>query len=93
MIATRGDELYIKQVTCGACRRVLGQGFAGHLSHMNETQLRALQKQLGLGDDMPLLESTEKWTSFFGDERGKGTLTELAAKVESEKSSKSGRGR
>jgi hypothetical protein len=91
MIATRGDELYIKQVTCGACRRVLGQGFAGHLSHMSEAQLRELQKQLGLGDDMPVLESTEKWTSFCGDERGKGTLTALASKAESETGT--GRGR
>jgi hypothetical protein len=92
LIATRGDELYIKHVTCGACRRVLGRGFMGHLSHMHETQLRELQKQLGLGDELPVLDSAEAWTNFCGDERGKGALTQIASKTEGEAAG-GGRGR
>lgn len=90
LIATRGDALYIKQVTCGACRRVLGRGFAGQLSHMSEAQLRELQTQLGLAQDLPLLEDAAKWTSFCADERGKAALTQIASKAEGEAG---GRGR
>jgi hypothetical protein len=92
LIATLGEQLFIKQVTCGACRRVLGKGFAGHLSHMSEVQLRELQTELGLGTDMPTLDSAEKWASFASDERGKGALTQIASKSEGETAT-SGRGR
>ncbi|HVI03465.1 MAG TPA: hypothetical protein VM869_32450 [Enhygromyxa sp.] len=92
LIATRGDELYIEHVTCGACRRVLGQGFMGHVSHLSEDQRRELQTRLGLDGAMPVLDSTEAWASFCADERGKGALTQIASKTEGEAAS-GGRGR
>ena len=83
-VALVGQRLYIRQVTCGACRRVLGQGFAGHLAHLSEEQMRAVQAQLGLSEDMPLLNTPDQWRSFASDERGKGALTEIAGKTEGE---------
>ncbi|MFO7565613.1 MAG: hypothetical protein R6X02_23420 [Enhygromyxa sp.] len=90
MIATQGEALYIRHVTCGACRRVLGQGFRGHPSRMSEDQLRQMQAQLGLADDAPLLDSAEKWASFCEDEAGKRALAEIASKAEGDAD---GRGR
>jgi hypothetical protein len=77
MIAVRGDELYIRHVTCGSCRRILGQGFVGHLSHMNAEQVAAMQATLGLGEDVELLDSGEKWASFARGEAGLAMLTEI----------------
>lgn len=82
MIAVLGDQLFARQVTCGRCRRVLGQGFAGHLSHMSAEQIAAMQTQLGLGEEVPALDSAEKWTSFARDAQGKATLTTLAGRTE-----------
>lgn len=82
LIAVRGDQLFVRQVTCGMCARVLGQGFAGHLSHMSAEQLAAMQTQLGLGDEIPTLTSVEAWTSFASAEQGKATLTTFAGKAE-----------
>ena len=90
MIAVQGEQLFIRHVTCGACRRVLGQGFSGWLPHLSEVQLRELQTRLGLGTDTPLRDSAETWTSFCGDEQGKAALTQLASKTEGETG---GRGR
>lgn len=79
-LAIRGeDELYIRHVTCGQCRRVIGQGFSGHLAAMSPEQIRELETQLGLAEDMPVLETTETWKSFAGDPRGSEALTKLAA--------------
>lgn len=82
LIAIRGEELYIKHVTCGACRRVLGQAFTGQLAHMSETQVRGMQTQLGLADDTPLLASADAWQSFCIDDAGKAALAQLAEKSE-----------
>jgi hypothetical protein len=82
LIATRGDELFIKHVTCGSCRRVLGQGFAGHLSHMSEDQILGVQAQLGLGDDVGVLATGTDWASFARDERRNEVLTEIATITE-----------
>jgi hypothetical protein len=90
MIATRGEALYIRHVTCGGCRRVIGQGFFGYPSRMDASQLRAMQAQLGLGDDAPLLDSAEAWTRYCEDPAGKATLTKIAGKAEGDAG---GRGR
>lgn len=84
LIATRGDQLYIKQVTCGGCRRVLGQGFVGQPSQMSEAQLRELQTRLGLGTELPVLASTEAWASFCAGQPGEHVLTQIASKTEVE---------
>lgn len=90
MIATHGEALYIRHVTCGACRRLLGQGFSGYPARMSEAQLRAMQTQLGLAEDTPLLDSAEAWARFCEDEAGKAALTKIAGKAEGDAG---GRGR
>jgi hypothetical protein len=81
VISLVGATLYIKHVSCGSCRRVIGQGFSGELDTLSDEQLRALQSKLGLAGDSPLLDSPESWRSFCGQDPGKATLTKLAAAV------------
>jgi hypothetical protein len=80
-IGISGNTLYIRHVTCGACRRVMGLGFIGHLDHMTSDQQRAVQKQLGLPDSAPLLETTEAWAVYAKTEAGIAALTEIAKKA------------
>jgi hypothetical protein len=81
-ISLEGETLYIEKVTCGSCRRVIGDGFSGDLDALNDEHLIALQVKLGLSLEAPLLDSAEAWRSFAGDERGKGMLMELSASVD-----------
>jgi len=84
LIVLRDDELYIRQVTCGACRRVLGQGFAGQLSQLSPAQIGAVQVQLGLGPDLPALTTPEQWVEFTSGPKGVAALTTIASKTEGE---------
>lgn len=77
-ISLDGETLYIERVTCGSCRRVMGQGFSGDLSMMNDTQRRAVQNKLGLGRDVPVLGSAEAWRSYASQDPGKAALTKLS---------------
>lgn len=76
-----GETLYIRQVTCGSCRRVIGQGFRGDLVALSDEQLRALQTKLGLAADAPLLDSAAGWRRYASGEPGKTALTELSKTV------------
>jgi hypothetical protein len=77
-LAIEGETLYIRHVTCGACRRILGDGFRGQPAQMSEKQLREMQTRLGLGVEMPLLDSTEAVERFASDERGQAKLGEIS---------------
>jgi len=77
-VAIDGDELYIKQVTCGSCARVLGQGFRGALSSMSEAQIRAVEDRLGLPEGRDVLTSTAQWREYAASEAGTEALTELS---------------
>jgi hypothetical protein len=76
-----GETLYVKQVTCGSCRRVIGWGFSGELDALSDEQLRALQVKLGLAVDAPLLDSPDAWRSYVAGKPGKSALTELSKNV------------
>lgn len=78
VILLDGETLYIKAVTCGACRRVMGNGFAGVLTALSDEQLRALELGLGLAADAPLLDSAAAWRGYVDSEPGKTALTELS---------------
>lgn len=78
VILLDGETLYIKAVTCGACRRVMGNGFAGVLTALSDEQLRALEIGLGLAADAPLLDSAAAWRGYVDSEPGKTALTELS---------------
>jgi hypothetical protein len=81
IILLDGGTLYIKQVTCGSCRRVIGWGFSGQLDILNDEQLLALQVKLGLGFEAPLLDSADAWRHFTAQDSGKAELTELSKTV------------
>ena len=81
-IAVEGDELYIKQVTCGSCARILGQGFRGSLSSMSDEQVAAVQARLGLPEDAPKLTSTQRWRDYAGEGAGAEALTAISTKTE-----------
>lgn len=73
-----GETLYIKWVTCGSCRRVIGHGFGGTPTALSDEQLRALNTKLGLPADAPLLDSADAWRRYADGEPGKAALTELS---------------
>jgi hypothetical protein len=77
VIMLDGETLYIKKVTCGSCRRVIGWGFSGQLDALSDEQLRALQTKLGFGREPTLLDSAEAWRNFAGGD-GKDTLTRVS---------------
>lgn len=79
VIALDGETIYIKKVTCGNCRRVIGQGFMGDLSALSDTQIRDLQDKLGLGREAPLLDTAQAWRSYVSNDAGYAALTKLAA--------------
>ncbi len=76
-IATRGDELYIKHVTCGACRRIIGRGFVGYPARMSAEQLREVQGRLGLAAELAPLTDTAAWAEYCRSEAGERALTQL----------------
>jgi hypothetical protein len=76
-----GETLYIKWVTCGSCRRVIGFGFSGDLAAMSDEQLRAMQTKLGLARDAALNDSAAGWRRYVTGEDGKAALTELSKRV------------
>jgi hypothetical protein len=82
VIKLDGETLYIEKVTCGSCRRVIGQGFSGQLDVLSDEQLRALQTKLGLGREPPLLDTAEAWRAFAGQDPGKALLTKLSTAVD-----------
>ncbi len=77
-IALRGDELWIGHVSCGDCRRVLGEGFAGHIGQLSKDQMLAVQERLGLGQDVGVLSSPEAWRSFVASDSGRALLEAIA---------------
>lgn len=81
-VAVDGDDLYIKQVTCGSCARVMGQGFHGALSSMREEQITAVQARLGLPADSDPLTSVDRWRRYCIDGAGSEALTALSTRNE-----------
>lgn len=81
-IAVDGEMIYLRHVTCGACRRELGDGFRGQLSAMTAEQTQAMQAKLGLDASMPVLDTAEKWENFASDARGEPALKAIASKTD-----------
>jgi hypothetical protein len=81
-VAIHGETLYLRHVTCGSCRRVIGQGFSGAVARMTEDQRAAMQAKLGLAAELPVLADIEGWRAFASDERGAAALTELSTNTE-----------
>jgi len=63
-IAARGEQLFVAWVQCGACRRILGNGFVGRLDLLEAAQVLHVQQTLGLPADIPALRTAEAWASF-----------------------------
>ncbi len=62
-VAVLGEELIVRKVTCGNCRRVLGEGFTGRLDLLAEGQVLDVQARLGLPEG-PALRTAEAWRRY-----------------------------
>lgn len=64
VIAAEGNRLWIKVVTCGHCRRVIGWSFVGDLPLLRDDEIRGLQTELGLPAD-PVLKTPDAWKTVL----------------------------
>ncbi len=60
-VAIVDGRVWVRMITCGRCRRVMGWSFVGDLAAMTDRQLRELQRTLGIGDDVSPLRTVEAW--------------------------------
>ena len=65
VVAVEGERLWVRQVTCGMCRRIMGWSFVGDLPKLGEDQLRAIQTRLGLPASAPTLKTAKDWRDFY----------------------------
>jgi len=75
-VAVRGEELFLRLVTCGACRRVLGEAFEGRLDQLDEAQVLHVQETLGLTGE-PAMRTAAAWTTFTKSAEGARTLQNI----------------
>jgi len=59
-VAVEGERLWIRRVTCGRCRRVLGWSLVADLPRTGAEDLRQLQVKLGLAS-LPPLRDARAW--------------------------------
>lgn len=59
-VRVQGDVLFVNYVTCGICRRVLGQAYLLRLDRLADADLAQLQSELGL-PPAPLLRRAMAW--------------------------------
>lgn len=60
-VALDGETIWIRRVTCGGCRRIVGWSFIGNVSELSLRQLLTLQSDIGLEATVPALESAAEW--------------------------------
>lgn len=65
LIALEGERIWIRMVTCGSCRRVMGWAFVGDLDKMSDEGLQGLAQRLRLPQDTPLMRTSGEWRSFL----------------------------
>lgn len=75
-VAVRGEELFLRFVTCGACRRVLGEAFEGRLDQLDEPQVLHVQETLGLKGE-PAMGTAAAWTAFTKSAEGSRKLKDI----------------
>ncbi|MBI5547152.1 MAG: hypothetical protein HY901_25000 [Deltaproteobacteria bacterium] len=59
-VAVEGERLWIRRVTCGRCRRVMGWSMVGDLPRMRAEDLVQVQARLGLPAE-PVLRDARAW--------------------------------
>lgn len=64
-VALEGDRLWIKLISCGACRRVMGWSFVGDLSKLSDKQLSVAQARIGLPETLPPLRTPKAWRDAY----------------------------
>ncbi len=64
MVALDGQRLWIRKITCSACRRIIGTAFIGELPMMESDDLLKLQRLLSLPADIPLT-SPDHWRAAY----------------------------
>jgi hypothetical protein len=65
-IAFDGRLLWIRAVTCGKCRRVMGWAFVGVLDELSDAQLADVQDRAQL-PKAPLLRTPAAWEAAYPD--------------------------
>ncbi len=63
-VAVHGDLLWIRQVTCGICARIMGWGYVGYPNRLTSQQLAEIQKRVGASSANPL-RNTADWLDHF----------------------------
>lgn len=63
-VGVEGDWLFIARITCGRCRRVLGESFVGDFTRMDDRARGVAQELAGL-PKAPRLTTAEAWRAAF----------------------------
>ena len=63
-VAVEGERLWISQVTCGICARIISSAFVGWPAKLNDTQLQKIQQRLGIPQE-PALRSVADWKRHY----------------------------
>lgn len=63
-VAVEGERLWIRLVTCGTCRRIMGSAFVGDLPRLSAAQLKLVQRLVGVPDDKPL-QTAADWRAHY----------------------------
>ncbi|MBI3203481.1 MAG: hypothetical protein HYZ29_18225 [Myxococcales bacterium] len=63
-VALEGERIWVRLVSCGACRRVMGWAFVGDLSLLSDEQLDSLQERVGLPAS-PRLGTAAAWRAAY----------------------------
>jgi hypothetical protein len=66
-VALEGERLFVKNVSCAACRRVMGRAMVADLARLDDAGLRIVENVTGLPSDAPLLRDAEAWRKFYRD--------------------------
>ena len=65
-----GEVLYVIRLSCSLCEPEVGDGLWADLSRMSPDQIKAVQAELGLEDDVPVLDTADKWREFVSYNNG-----------------------
>lgn len=56
-----GERLWVRAITCGGCRRIMGWAFVGDLPRLDDAQLLSLQRRLRLPAELGPLRDVAAW--------------------------------
>lgn len=60
-VGAEGERLWVRAVTCGNCRRIMGWAFVGDLPRLDDAQISSIQKRLGMPPEVGPLRTVSAW--------------------------------